>query len=159
MEGLLCQRVKAMLLLRIKTARHDYSIVDTIEAGIVLTGTEIKSVRAARIQLKDGYAQIKNGEAWLINVHIAPFEQGNIWNQDPDRTRKLLLKKKQITKLQNDLKGTGMTLVPLKVYLKNGLPRYCLVLLKGKHDYDKRESIKRREQERDIKRIIKSVNR
>ena len=142
-----------------KKARHDYSIVDTIEAGIVLTGTEIKSVRAARIHLKDGYAQIKNGEAWLINVHIAPFEQGNIWNQDPDRTRKLLLKKKQITKLQNDLKGTGMTLVPLKVYLKNGFAKVLLGIVKGKHDYDKRESIKRREQERDIKRIIKSVNR
>ena len=142
-----------------KKASHDYSIVDTIEAGIVLTGTEIKSVRAARIQLKDGYAQIKNGEAWLINVHIAPFEQGNIWNQDPDRTRKLLLKKKQITKLQNDLKGTGMTLVPLKVYLKNGFAKVLLGIVKGKHDYDKRESIKRREQERDIKRIIKSVNR
>ena len=142
-----------------KKARHDYSIVDTIEAGIVLTGTEIKSVRAARIQLKDGYAQIKNGEAWLINVHIAPFEQGNIWNQDPDCTRKLLLKKKQITKLQNDLKGTGMTLVPLKVYLKNGFAKVLLGIVKGKHDYDKRESIKRREQERDIKRIIKSVNR
>ena len=142
-----------------KKARHDYSIVDTIEAGIVLTGTEIKSVRAARIQLKDGYAQIKNGKAWLINVHIAPFEQGNIWNQDPDRTRKLLLKKKQITKLQNDLKGTGMTLVPLKVYLKNGFAKVLLGIVKGKHDYDKRESIKRREQERDIKRIIKSVNR
>lgn len=142
-----------------KKARHDYSILDTIEAGIVLTGTEIKSVRAARIQLKDGYAQIKSGEAWLINVHIAPFEQGNIWNQDPDRTRKLLLKKKQITKLQNDLKGTGMTLVPLKVYLKNGFAKVLLGIAKGKHDYDKRESIKRREQERDIKRIIKSVNR
>ena len=142
-----------------KKARHDYSIVDTIEAGIVLTGTEIKSVRAARIQLKDGYAQIKNGEAWLINVHIAPFEQGNIWNQDPERTRKLLLKKKQITKLQNDLKGTGMTLVPLKVYLKNGFAKVLLGIAKGMHDYDKRESIKRREQERDIKRIIKSVNR
>ena len=142
-----------------KKARHDYSIVDTIEAGIVLTGTEIKSVRAARIQLKDGYAQIKNGEAWLINVHIAPFEQGNIWNQDSDRTRKLLLKKKQITKLQNDLKGTGMTFVPLKVYLKNGFAKVLLGIAKGKHDYDKRESIKRREQERDIKRIIKSVNR
>ena len=142
-----------------KKARHDYSILDTIEAGIVLTGTEIKSVRAARIQLKDGYAQIKNGEAWLIKVHIAPFEQGNIWNQDPDRTRKLLLKKKQITKLQNDLKGTGMTLVPLKVYLKNGFAKVLLGIAKGKHDYDKRESIKRREQERDIKRIIKSVNR
>ena len=142
-----------------KKARHDYSIVDTIEAGIVLTGTEIKAGRAARIQLKDGYAQIKNGEAWLINVHIAPFEQGNIWNQDPDRTRKLLLKKKQITKLQNDLKGTGMTLVPLKVYLKNGFAKVLLGIAKGKHDYDKRESIKRRDQERDIKRIIKSVNR
>ena len=142
-----------------KKARHDYSIVDTIEAGIVLTGTEIKSVRAARIQLKDGYAQIKNGEAWLLNVHIASFEQGNIWNQDPDRTRKLLLKKKQITKLANDLKGTGMTLVPLKVYLKNGFAKVLLGIAKGKHDYDKRESIKRREQERDIKRIIKSVNR
>ena len=142
-----------------KKARHDYSIVDTIEAGIVLTGTEIKSVRAARIQLKDGYAQIKNGEAWLINVHIAPFEQGNIWNQDPDRTRKLLLKKKQITKLQNDLKGTGMTLVPLKVYLKNSFAKLLLGIAKGKHEYDKRESIKRREQESDIKRIIKSVNR
>ena len=142
-----------------KKARHDYSIVDTIEAGIVLTGTEIESVRAARIQLKDGYAQIKNGEAWLLNVHIAPFEQGNIWNQDPDRIRKLLLKKKQITKLENDLKGTGMTLVPLKVYLKNGFAKVLLGIAKGKHDYDKRESIKRREQERDIKRIIKSVNR
>ena len=142
-----------------KKARHDYSIVDTIEAGIVLTGTEIKSVRAARIQLKDGYAQIKNGEAWLINVHIAPFEQGNIWNQDPDRTRKLLLKKKQITKLQNDLKGTGMTLVPLKVYLKNGFAKVLLGIAKGNHDYEKRESIKRREQESDIKRSIKSVNR
>ena len=140
-----------------KKARHDYSIVDTIEAGIVLTGTEIKSVRAARIQLKDGYAQIKNGEAWLLNVHIASFEQGNIWNQDPDRIRKLLLKK--ITKLANDLKGTGMTLVPLKVYLKNGFAKVLLGIAKGKHDYDKRESIKRREQERDIKRIIKSVNR
>ena len=138
-----------------KKARHDYSI----EAGIVLTGTEIKSVRAARIQLKDGYAQIKNGEAWLLNVHIAPFEQGNIWNQDPDRIRKLLLKKKQITKLENNLKGTGMTLVPLKVYLKNGFAKVLLGIAKGKHDYDKRESIKRREQERDIKRIIKSVNR
>ena len=111
-----------------KKARHDYSIVDTIEAGIVLTGTEIKSVRAARIQLKD-------------------------------RIRKLLLKKKQIAKLANDLKGTGMTLVPLKVYLKNGFAKVLLGIAKGKRDYDKRESIKRREQERDIKRVIKRVNR
>lgn len=142
-----------------KKARHDYTIVDTIEAGMVLTGTEIKSVRAARIQLKDGYAQIKNGEAWLINVHISPFEQGNIWNQDPERTRKLLLKKKEIVRLENELKGTGMTLVPLKVYLKDGFAKVLIGLAKGKHDYDKRESIKRREQDRDIKRVMKSMNR
>lgn len=141
-----------------KKARHDYTIVDTIEAGIILTGTEIKSVRAARIQLKDGFAQIKNGEAWLVNVHIAPFEQGNIWNQDPERTRKLLLKKREIDRLANELKGSGMTLVPLKVYLKNGFAKVLLGLAKGKHDYDKRESIKRREQDRDIKRVMKNMN-
>ncbi|MXQ47919.1 SsrA-binding protein SmpB [Streptococcus pneumoniae] len=141
-----------------KKARHDYTIVDTVEAGIVLTGTEIKSVRAARIQLKDGFAQIKNGEALLVNVHIAPFEQGNIWNQDPERTRKLLLKKREIDRLANELKGSGMTLVPLKVYLKNGFAKVLIGLAKGKHDYDKRESIKRREQDRDIKRVMKSMN-
>lgn len=141
-----------------KKARHDYSIVDTIEAGMVLTGTEIKSVRASRIQLKDGYAQIKNGQAWLVNVHIAPFEQGNIWNQDPERTRKLLLKKREITRLENELKGTGMTLLPLKVYIKRGFAKILLGLAKGKHDYDKRESIKRRDQERDMKRVMKNFN-
>ena len=124
----------------------------------MLTGTEIKSVRAARITLKDGFAQVKNGEVWLNNVHITPYEQGNIWNQDPDRTRKLLLKKREIAKLDNELKGTGMTLVPLKVYLKNGFAKVFIGLAKGKHDYDKRESIKRREQDRDIKRQMKQFN-
>ncbi|MGT2834835.1 SsrA-binding protein SmpB [Streptococcus hyointestinalis] len=150
--------VKDKALAQNKKARHDYTIVDTIEAGLVLTGTEIKSVRAARITLKDGYAQIKNGEAWLINVHITPYEQGNIWNQDPDRTRKLLLKKREIAKLEAELKGTGMTLVPLKVYIKNGFAKVLIGLAKGKHDYDKRESIKRREQNRDIARQMKAFN-
>ena len=141
-----------------KKARHDYTIVDTIEAGLVLTGTEIKSVRAARINLKDGYAQIKKGEAWLVNVHIAPYEEGNIWNQDPTRTRKLLLHKKQIAKLEGEVKGTGLTLVPLKVYIKDGFAKVLIGLAKGKHDYDKRESIKRREQDRDLKRTMKAIN-
>ena len=141
-----------------KKASHDYTIVDTIEAGLVLTGTEIKSVRAARINLKDGYAQIKKGEAWLVNVHIAPYEEGNIWNQDPTRTRKLLLHKKQIAKLEGEVKGTGMTLVPLKVYIKDGFAKVLIGLAKGKHDYDKRESIKRREQDRDLKRTMKAIN-
>ncbi|MGT2808645.1 SsrA-binding protein SmpB [Streptococcus iniae] len=146
------------LLAQNKKARHDYHIVETIEAGIVLTGTEIKSVRAARIQLKDGFAQIKNGEAWLVNVHIAPFEQGNIWNQDPDRTRKLLLKKREIERLSNELKGSGMTLVPLKVYIKDGFAKILIGLAKGKHDYDKRETLKRREQDRELKKQIKQYN-
>ena len=141
-----------------KKAHHDYTIVDTIEAGLVLTGTEIKSVRAARINLKDGYAQIKKGEAWLVNVHTAPYEEGNIWNQDPTRTRKLLLHKKQIAKLEGEVKGTGMTLVPLKVYIKDGFAKVLIGLAKGKHDYDKRESIKRREQDRDLKRTMKAIN-
>ena len=141
-----------------KKAHHDYTIVDTIEAGLVLTGTEIKSVRAARINLKDGYAQIKKGEAWLVNVHIAPYEEGNIWNQDPTRTRKLLLHKKQIAKLEGEVKGTGMTLVPLKVYIKDGFAKVLIGLAKGKHDYDKRESIKRREQDRDLNRTMKAIN-
>lgn len=146
------------LLAQNKKARHDYHIVETIEAGIVLTGTEIKSVRAARIQLKDGFAQIKNNEVWLVNVHIAPFEQGNIWNSDPERTRKLLMKKREIQYLANELKGTGMTLIPLKIYLKDGFAKVLIGLAKGKHDFDKRESLKRREQDRDIKRVMKSVN-
>lgn len=146
------------LLAQNKKARHDYHIVETIEAGIVLTGTEIKSVRAARIQLKDGFAQIKNNEVWLVNVHIAPFEQGNIWNSDPERTRKLLMKKLEIQHLANELKGTGMTLIPLKIYLKDGFAKVLIGLAKGKHDFDKRESLKRREQDRDIKRVMKSVN-
>ncbi|MCB5092962.1 SsrA-binding protein SmpB [Streptococcus mutans] len=151
-------KVQGNIVAQNKKARHDYEILETYEAGIVLTGTEIKSVRAARITLKDGFAQIKNGEVWLNNVHITPYEQGNIWNQDPDRTRKLLLKKREIAKLDNELKGTGMTLVPLKVYLKNGFAKVLIGLAKGKHDYDKRESIKRREQDRDIKRQMKQFN-
>ncbi|MFS1663186.1 SsrA-binding protein SmpB [Streptococcus sp. zg-JUN1979] len=149
---------KDNVLAQNKKARHDYTIVETIEAGIVLTGTEIKSVRASRITLKDGYAQIKNAEAWLVNVHITPYEQGNIWNQDPERMRKLLLKKREIAHLEKELKGTGMTLVPLKVYLKNGFAKVLLGLAKGKHDYDKRESIKRRDQNRDIARQMKAFN-
>ena len=100
----------------------------------------------------------ENGEVWLSNVHIAPYEEGNIWNQEPERRRKLLLHKKQIQKLEQETKGTGMTLVPLKVYIKDGYAKLLLGLAKGKHDYDKRESIKRREQNRDIARVMKAVN-
>lgn len=139
-----------------KKASHDYHILDTIEAGIVLTGTEIKSIRAARINLKDGFAQIKNGEAWLMNVHISLYDQGNQFNHDPLRNRKLLLHKKQINQLAGEISKKGVTLVPLKVYIKKGFAKVLLGLAQGKHDYDKRESIKKRDQEREIRRTLKN---
>lgn len=139
-----------------KKASHDYHILDTIEAGIVLTGTEIKSIRAARINLKDGFAQIKNGEAWLMNVHISLYDQGNQFNHDPLRNRKLLLHRKQINQLAGEISKKGVTLVPLKVYIKNGFAKVLLGLAQGKHDYDKRESIKKRDQEREIRRTLKN---
>lgn len=115
-----------------KKARHDYEIYETFEAGIVLTGTEIKSVRQAKIQLKDGFARVRNGEVWLSNVHIAPFEQGNIFNVEELRTRKLLLNKKEIAKIDKELSGTGITFIPLKVYLKNGFAKVLMGLARGK---------------------------
>ena len=139
-----------------KKARHDYQILETIEAGLVLTGTEIKSVRERRINLKDGFAQIHNGEAWLMNVHISEYTQGNRFNHDPLRSRKLLLHKKEIQKLTGQTSEKGITIVPLKVYLKHGFAKVLLGIVKGKHDYDKRETIKKRDQEREIRRTLKN---
>ena len=144
------------LIAQNKKARHDYTIVDTVEAGIVLQGTEIKSIRNSRINLKDGFVRIRNGEAFLVNVHISPYEQGNIFNHDPLRTRKLLLHKKQIDKLYGEMKQQGMSIVPLKVYLKDGYAKVLIGLAKGKKQYDKRESLKRKDQERQIARVMKN---
>ena len=138
-----------------RKASHDYIILDTIEAGMVLTGTEIKSVRKAKINLKDGYASIRNGEVFLQNVHISPFEQGNIFNHDPLRTRKLLMHKKQIKYLIEETKTTGVTLVPLKVYLKNGVAKVLIGLAKGKKSYDKRDALKQKDMKREIDRAMK----
>lgn len=143
------------LIAQNRKARYEYAILDTIEAGIVLNGTEIKSIRAGRINLKDGYAGIRNGEIFLYNVHIAPFEQGNQFNHDPVRTRKLLMKKKEIDRLADETKQGGVTLIPLKVYLKNGFAKVLIGLAKGKKQYDKRENIKRRDQERQLRRAVK----
>lgn len=139
-----------------KKARHDYNILETVEAGIVLTGTEIKSVREGRVTLKDGFAQIKNDEAWLENVHISGYTAGNRFNHDPLRRRKLLLHKKQIVQLGQKTSAKGVTLVPLKVYLKNGFAKVLIGVATGKHEYDKRETIKRRDQEREIQRTLKN---
>lgn len=145
----------ANLVAQNKKARHDYAITATYEAGLVLTGTEIKSVRARRVQLKDGYAQFHNGELWLMNVHINEYSNGNVFNHDPLRNRKLLLHKKELQKLRAMLTTKGVTLVPLKMYLKHGFAKVLLGVAKGKHEYDKRNDIKRREQERQIERVLK----
>ncbi|OJG92559.1 SsrA-binding protein [Enterococcus silesiacus] len=144
------------LIAQNRKARHDYTVVDTMEAGIVLQGTEIKSIRNGRINLKDGFARIRNGEAYLLNVHISPYEQGNIFNHDPLRTRKLLLHKKQIAKLIAETKNTGITIIPLKVYIRNGYAKVLIGLAKGKKQYDKREDLKRKEINREIDRTLKN---
>lgn len=138
-----------------KKAFHDYFVEETYEAGIVLQGTEIKAIRAGRINLKDGFARISNGEVFLHNVHISPYEQGNRYNHDPLRTRKLLLHKREISKLIGETKEVGYSLIPLKVYIKNGVAKVLVGLAKGKKKYDKREDLKQKEAKRDIERAFR----
>ena len=138
-----------------RKANHDYTILETIEAGMVLTGTEIKSVRQARINLKDGYVSLKQGEAFLVGAHISPFEQGTLFNHDPLRTRKLLLHKKQINYLLEQVKQAGNTVVPLKVYIKNGVAKLLIGVAKGKKNYDKRDALKQKDMKREIDRAMK----
>ncbi len=149
-------QVKDQALTQNKKARHDYSILSTMEAGIALTGTEIKSVRERRITLRDGFVQIRHGEAILMNVQISEYLQGNQFNHDPLRNRKLLLHKKEIQKLQEASQNKGITIVPLKVYLKHGFAKVLIGVAKGKHEYDKRETLKKRDQQREIERALKN---
>ncbi|CAJ1001219.1 MULTISPECIES: SsrA-binding protein SmpB [Brevibacillus] len=138
-----------------RKARHDYHIEDVYEAGIALTGTEIKSVRAGRVQLKDSFARIQNGEVLLYNMHISPYEQGNRYNHEPERTRKLLLRRLEILKLNGLTREKGYSLVPLSLYLKGGWAKVELALVKGKKNYDKREDIKKRDAQREVERALR----
>lgn len=140
-----------------RKARHDYNILETYEAGISLTGTEIKSVRASKMNIKDGFVQARNGELWLENVNISIYDQGNIFNHDPLRNRKLLLHKKEIRKITASVQEKGITVVPLKVYLKHGFAKVLIGVAEGKKQYDKRETIKKRDQEREIQRVLKNA--
>ena len=142
-----------------RRATHDYHIDERIEAGLQLTGTEIKSIREGRINLREGYARIQNGEAWLTNVHIAPYEHGNRYNHEPLRERKLLLHRREISELIGKVRQRGYTLVPLQVYLKHGKAKVELGLARGKREYDKRESIARRDAEREIERGLREHER
>ena len=138
-----------------RKAYHNYFVQDSIEAGIALTGSEIKSIRSGRVSLGDAYVKPEAGELWLLNAHIARYEPGSYLSHEPRRPRKLLLHRKQIDSLTSRVREKGLTLVPLKLYIKDSLAKIELALAKGKRLYDKRESIIRRETEREIDRAIK----
>ncbi len=138
-----------------RKAFHDFLIFDKFIAGIVLTGTEIKSIREGAINLKDSFAKIENNEMFLYGMHISPYKQGNRFNHKPDRVRKLLLNKKEILKIQDKVKKDGVTIVPLELFLTRGFAKIEIGLAKGKKIYDKREAIAKKTQERDIARFVK----
>ena len=138
-----------------RKARHDYFIEEVYETGIALKGTEVKSIRGGKINLKDGYARVENSEVFLYNVHISPYEQGNIFNTDPLRVRKLLLHKREIRKLIGYVQQKGYSLIPLRVYLKNGLVKVELAVARGKAKYDKRQDIAKRDADRKIQKELR----
>ena len=143
------------LIAKNPTARHNYTVTDTIETGIVLSGTEIKSLRNGKVNIKDCYASIQNGEVFIHSMHISPYEQGNIYNKDPLRDRKLLLNKNEIRKLVGLIRQQGYTLIPISLYFKGSFVKVELGICKGKKLYDKREDLKKKDQERDIQRHLK----
>jgi SsrA-binding protein len=136
-----------------RKARHDYHILESLEAGIALTGTEVKSVRQAAVTLTEGFAQLRNGEIWLVGVHISPYMQGSYANVDPVRERRLLLHRNEIRKLASKLNDKGTTLVPLKIYFKGNKAKVQLGVCRGKHEYDRRADVAKRDAERDLRRI------
>lgn len=143
-----------------RKARHDYFILDTFECGIVLTGTEIKSVRAGNLNLKDSYASLENGEILLVGVHISPYEKGTYYNHEPERDRKLLMHKHEILRLRNKTREKGLTLVPLSVYIKDGKrAKVELALVKGRTTHDKRDMIADRDAKRTIARAVRGRGR
>ena len=138
-----------------REARFNYFIQEEIECGIVLTGTEIKAIREGKVNLKDSYAKIRNNEVYLLNTHISEYKEGNIFNHDPRRTRKLLLHKKEILKLRDKVEQEGLTLVPLKLYMQKNKVKILLGLCKGKKNFDKRETMKERELKREASKLQK----
>lgn len=137
-----------------RRARYDYFIEASVEAGLVLTGTEIRSIRAGRVQLREAFARVEHGECFLFNMHIGPYDFGNRWNHEPIRPRKLLLHRDQIDDLWRHARQAGRTLVPLRLYLKHGRAKVELGLARGKHTYDKREAIAARDRQRDVDRAL-----
>jgi len=142
-----------------RRARHEYEVAETIEAGLVLTGTEVKSLRAGKCSLQDGFAVLRDGQAQLKGVHIAPYKQGSIHNQDPVRDRPLLLHKQEIRRLGSKLQERGFTLIPLRVYFKRGYAKIELGLAKGRHTYDKRRKLRDQDEKRRTDEALKRFSR
>lgn len=140
---------------RNRKARHDYFVLETLEAGIALKGTEIKSIRAGQISLKEAYVRVNGEEAWLVNAHVAPYDPASRENHDPLREKKLLLHKREIENLYAEVRQKGTTIIPLQVYLRNGKAKVEIGVVKGNRKYDKREAIKKRDAQRDIDRAFK----
>src|ERR687883_1860711 len=140
-----------------RQAFHDYNVLETVEAGLALAGTEVKSIRAGNVNLRDAYARAQDGEIWLWNAHISPFEQGNRWNHEPRRPRRLLLHTREIGRLTAKASESGNTLVPLRLYDRRGRIKLELALARGKKQYDKRAAISERETRREIERTIKEA--
>ncbi|MBP7331096.1 MAG: SsrA-binding protein SmpB [Firmicutes bacterium] len=138
-----------------RKARHEYHILETYEAGLALTGTEVKSLRAGKANLQDSYARVENAELMLYNMHISPYEQGNRFNHEPKRTRRLLMHKQEIMRLLGKTREKGLALIPLKVYFKNGLAKVELALAKGKKLYDRREDLAARDAKREMERAVR----
>jgi SsrA-binding protein len=142
-----------------RRARHDYSILETVEAGLVLTGTEVKSLRQGKASLAEAYAMVQGGEAWVLQLHIPPYEQGNRWNPDPVRKRKLLLHRREIAMLGEAVDRKGQTIIPLKLYFSKGYAKLLLGVAKGKKAYDKRQSIAERDAKRELDRARRRTDR
>lgn len=138
-----------------RKAQHDYHILEKVEAGIVLTGTEIKAIRDGRVNLRDAYARPERGEMWLVGSHIGPYAAAGRFNHEPGRRRKLLLHRKQILELAREVEEKGLTLVPLRLYLKSGRAKVELALARGRRQYDRRQAIARREAEREMRRALR----
>lgn len=149
------QKPRAQILASNRKARHDYHVLERLEAGLALQGTEVKAAREGRVQLKDAWVEVRGNEAWLVGMHIGPYRHGHRENHEPERERKLLLKRREIDHLLGSTQRRGLTAVPLSIYLKGHLIKAEIALVRGKRQYDKRETIRRREQEREAERAVK----
>jgi len=149
-------KIKEKMIIRNRKAFHDYEMIERFEAGIVLHGTEVKSFRRGQVNFKDGYIKVIDGELWVVNMHVSPYEHGSIYNHDPIRARKLLLHKREIKRLARKIEESGLTVVPLSAYFKNGVAKVEIALARGKKTYDKRKDIAKRDAHRDAQRELKN---